>query len=208
MTEEVEVPKAAKKPAKRKLTKEAKQRIAASQKARWAEKKSAPVAAVPVSAPAAPDPTVLAFRQQLVPLVEKREIIQQHVRQAQRQLQETQMVLQDHQQALQDTENAINYRLNMIAQLTGQPQHANAMHIDFRQSRILAAMFTPQRCKFCISAQPVDTLRSHQSRGSPKPDRQSQHPRRHHVDPGTTESAVRQRLYAKRREQSAHRISR
>lgn len=122
MTEEVEVPKAAKKPAKRKLTKEAKQRIAASQKARWAEKKSAPVAAVPVSAPAAPDPTVLAFRQQLVPLVEKREIIQQHVRQAQRQLQETQMVLQDHQQALQDTENAINYRLNMIAQLTGQPQ--------------------------------------------------------------------------------------
>ena len=168
MTEEVEVPKAAKKPAKRKLTKEAKQRIAASQKARWAEKKSAPVAAVPVSAPAAPDPTVLAFRQQLVPLVEKREIIQQHVRQAQRQLQETQMVLQDHQQALQDTENAINYRLNMIAQLTGQPQPRMDAAIQRRTSGeypILAANFASQ-------LQPVrrgiiaPTL---SRRGSPKP---------------------------------------
>ena len=34
------------------------------------------------------------------------------------------MTLQNDQQALQDTENAINYRLNMIAQLTGQPQQA------------------------------------------------------------------------------------
>ena len=148
MTEEVEVPKAAKKPAKRKLTKEAKQRIAASQKARWAEKKSAPVAAVPVSAPAAPDPTVLAFRQQLVPLVEKREIIQQHVRQAQRQLQETQMVLQDHQQALQDTENAINYRLNMIAQLTGQPQ-PRMMHMGEIGEY-------PSGANFASQLQPVD----------------------------------------------------
>jgi hypothetical protein len=67
---------------------------------------------------------VVAFQQQLVPLVEKREIIQQHVRQAQRALQEAQMTLQNDQQALQDTENAINYRLNMIAQLTGQQQQA------------------------------------------------------------------------------------
>jgi len=87
-----------------------------------------PVAAAPVRhrapRPAPPNPTVIAFQQQLVPLVEKREIIQQHVRQAQRALQEAQMTLQNDQQALQDTENAINYRLNMIAQLTGQPQQA------------------------------------------------------------------------------------
>ncbi len=85
-----------------------------------------PVAAAPVRhrapRPAPPNPTVIAFQQQLVPLVEKREIIQQHVRAAQRALQEAQMTLQNDQQALQDTENAINYRLNMIAQLTGQPQ--------------------------------------------------------------------------------------
>jgi len=85
-----------------------------------------PVAAAPVRhrAPrtAPPNPTVIAFQQQLVPLVEKREIIQQHVRQAQRAVQDAQMTLQNDQQALQDTENAINYRLNMIAQLTGQPQ--------------------------------------------------------------------------------------
>ncbi len=69
-----------------------------------------------------PDPTVLAFRQQLVPLVEKREIIQQHVRQAQRALQDAQQALANDQQALMDTEAAIQYRMNMIAQLTGQPQ--------------------------------------------------------------------------------------
>jgi len=92
-----------------------------------------PVAAAPVRhrapRPAPPNPTVIAFQQQLVPLVEKREIIQQHVRQAQRALQEAQMTLQNDQQALQDTENAINYRLNMIAQLTGQPQ-PRMMHVS------------------------------------------------------------------------------
>jgi hypothetical protein len=72
--------------------------------------------------PQPPNPTVVAFQQQLVPLVEKREIIQQQVRQSQRALQEAQMTLQNVQQALSDTENAIQYRLNMIAQLTGQPQ--------------------------------------------------------------------------------------
>jgi hypothetical protein len=71
--------------------------------------------------PQPPNPTVVAFQQQLVPLVEKREIIQQQVRQSQRALQEAQMTLQNVQQALSDTENAIQYRLNMIAQLTGQP---------------------------------------------------------------------------------------
>ena len=82
------------------------------------------VARIRAPKPAPPNPTVIAFQQQLVPLVEKREIIQQHVRQAQRALQEAQMTLQNDQQALQDTENAINYRLNMIAQLTGQQQQA------------------------------------------------------------------------------------
>ena len=82
-------------------------------------------------APPPPNPTVVAFQQQLVPLVEKREIIQSHVRQAQRELQEAQNALGNHQQALQDTEAAINYRLNMIAQLTGQP-------IQFNETRLNA----------------------------------------------------------------------
>ena len=117
----------------KKMSEEVKNRIAEAQKARWAAKKALTfedtakitVAKVglpaPPAAPPPPDPTVIAFRQQLVPLVEKREIVQQHVRQAQRQMQEAQMALQEHQQALQDTENAIQYRLNMIGQLTGQP---------------------------------------------------------------------------------------
>ena len=77
--------------------------------------------------PPPPNPTVLKFQEQLVPLVEKREIIQQHVRQDQAALQQAQMTLQNDQQALQDTENAINYRLNMIAQLTGQPMTMTSM---------------------------------------------------------------------------------
>lgn len=113
---------------------EVKKKIAEKQKARWAAKKAAePVAvspaelrariSLPVAPPAPPplDPVVLAFRQQLVPLVEKRENIQQHVRQSQRVLQDAQIALQNDQQALQDTEAQIQYRLNMIAQLTGQP---------------------------------------------------------------------------------------
>ena len=39
-------------------------------------------------------------------------------------LQDAQIALQNDQQALQDTEAQIQYRLNMIAQLTGQPQQA------------------------------------------------------------------------------------
>jgi len=74
--------------------------------------------------PEPPNPTVIAFQQQLVPLVEKREIIQQHVRHAQKDLQAAQMELANHQQALQDTEAAINYRMDMIARLTGQPAYA------------------------------------------------------------------------------------
>ncbi len=124
------------------MTPEVKKRIADAQKARWAAKRAgitggerapAPFKEIAekirasMSTPQAPPPpnlTVIAFQQQLVPLVEKREIVQQHVRQAQRQLQEAQMALQEHQQALQDTENAIQYRLNMIGQLTGQPVQA------------------------------------------------------------------------------------
>jgi len=116
----------------KKMTEEQKKKIADGQRARWAAKKSEPVPdPVEVSArisrpiaplaPPPPDPTVVAFRQQLVPLVEKRENIQQHVRQSQRVLQDAQIALQNDQQALQDTEAQIQYRLNMIAQLTGQP---------------------------------------------------------------------------------------
>ena len=114
----------------KKMTDEQKKKIADGQRARWAAKKqeadpvevrariSRPIAPL---APPPPDPTVIAFRQQLVPLVEKRENIQQHVRQSQRVLQDAQIALQNDQQALQDTESQIRYRLNMIAQLTGQP---------------------------------------------------------------------------------------
>ena len=125
----------------KKMTEEQKKKIADGQRARWAAKKqeadpvevrariSRPIAPL---APPPPDPTVVAFRQQLVPLVEKRENIQQHVRQSQRVLQDAQIALQNDQQALQDTEAQIQYRLNMIAQLTGQPaqQMPTMMHVS------------------------------------------------------------------------------
>ena len=125
-------------PMPKKMTEEQKKKIADGQRARWAAKKSKPVPdpvevrariSRPIAPPAPPppDPTVIAFRQQLVPLVEKRENIQQHVRQSQRVLQDAQIALQNDQQALQDTEAQIQYRLNMIAQLTGQPQQAPMM---------------------------------------------------------------------------------
>jgi len=118
------------------MTEEQKKKIADGQRARWAAKKqeadpvevrariSRPIAPL---APPPPDPTVIAFRQQLVPLVEKRENIQMRVRQSQRVLQDAQIALQNDQQALADTESQIQYRLNMIAQLTGQPQQAPMM---------------------------------------------------------------------------------
>ena len=150
------------------MSKEVKERIAAAQRQRWAAKKAtAPVPPDPPTpaAPPPPNPTVTAFQQQLVPLVEKREVIQQHVRQSQRELQQAQMALAEHQQALADTENAIQYRLNMIAQLTGQPQQMPMPTMPMQVDRLYYARinagytqlrglspFPPTRVKYLTSA--------------------------------------------------------
>jgi len=101
---------------------------------------------------------VVAFQQQLVPLVEKREIIQQHVRQSEQQLQEAQMRLRNDQQALQDTEAAIQYRLNVIAQLTGQPAPPPMLSRDF-PPQYPSSAFEAQRN---LGPQPV-TIRNNTS---------------------------------------------
>src|SRR5271170_2814029 len=90
----------------------------------------APIAAAPMPQrpprqraprPEPPNPTVIAFQEQLVPLVAEKEMLQRRVREVEDQLSTTQQHLDKFRRALGDVDASIQYRMQIIAQLTGKP---------------------------------------------------------------------------------------